>query len=301
VSTPQSDRLAGLRAGSAPDSWGVWFPADPLQTPWERFLDEIAETGYHWTELGPYGYLPSEPGTLERELSSRDLGLAAGFTMFDLEQPGAWEAAKASTEQVSQLLETLGSEYLIVIDDVYTDLYTGVSRYPAELDDAAWRRLIDTTKRIMEVAERHSLRTVFHPHAQTHVEREHQIERLLADADGLGLCFDVGHHAYCGGEPVSFYRRHAERIPYLHLKSVDLEHRDRVERDGTPFAQAVKDGVFVEPSEGAVDFPALRDALVENRFSGFAIVEQDMYPTAFDRPLPIAKHTRAYLSQLGLA
>jgi inosose dehydratase len=301
VSAPQSERLAGLRAGSAPDSWGVWFPEDPLQTPWNRYLDELAETGYHWTELGPYGYLPSDPATLERELSSRGLGLTAGFTMFDLEQPGAWDAAAGATEQVCALLETLGSEYLVVIDDVYTDLYTGVSRYPEQLDDEAWGRLVDTTKRITEVAERHALRTVFHPHAQTHVEREHQIERLLADVDGLALCFDVGHHAYCGGEPVAFYRKHAERIPYLHLKSVDLEHRDRVERDGTPFAQAVKDGVFVQPSDGAIDFPALRDALAEKRFSGFAIVEQDMYPTAFDRPLPIAKRTRAYLAGLGLA
>jgi inosose dehydratase len=292
---------AGLKSGTAPDSWGVWFPADPLQTPWNRCLDEIAEAGFQWTELGPYGYLPSDVAVLERELSTRGLGLAAGFTMFDLEQPGAWEEAAAGTETVAALLEALGSEYLIIIDDVYTDLYTGVPRHPAELDAASWGRLVDTTKRIGEVADRHGLRTVFHPHAQTHVEFEHQIERLLEDTDSLSLCFDVGHHAYCGGEPVSFYRRHHDRIPYLHLKSVDLEHRARVARDATPFAQAVKDGVFVEPSEGAVDFVALRDALVEKGFSGFAIVEQDMYPTEFDRPLPIAKRTHDYLAQLGLA
>jgi inosose dehydratase len=202
---------------------------------------------------------------------------------------------------VCELVRTLGAEYLVVIDDVYTNLVTGVPRYPADLDDDAWGRLVDSTKRIMEMAERYSLRTVFHPHAQTHVEFEPQIERLLADADGLELCFDVGHHAYCGGEPIAFYRRHADRIPYLHLKSVDMEHRARVERDGTPFAQAVKDGVFVEPSAGAVDFPALRDALVEHGFSGFGIVEQDMYPCEFDRPLPIAKRTHAYLAELGLA
>jgi inosose dehydratase len=289
-----------VRAGSAPDSWGVWFPADPLQTPWERFLDEIAEAGYAWTELGPYGYLPTDPAVLQRELSARGLGLTGGFTMFDLEQPGAWDAAAAPTEQVCALLEELGSEYLVVIDDVYTNLVTGVPRYPADLSDEEWQRLVDTTKRVMEVAERHGLHTVFHPHAQTHVEFEHQIERLLADADGLSLCFDVGHHAYCGGEPIAFYRRYAERIPYLHLKSVDLEHRARVERDGTPFAQAVRDGVFVEPSAGAIDFPALRDALVEHGFSGFAIVEQDMYPAEFDRPLPIAKRTHEYLTGLGL-
>jgi inosose dehydratase len=290
-----------LRTGTAPDSWGVWFPADPLQTPWNRCLDEIAEAGYCYTELGPYGYLPTDAVELERELSSRGLSLASGFTMFDLEQPGAWDAARASTETVAQLLEDLGSEYLVIIDDVYTDLYTGVPRFPADLDDATWARLIDTTKRIDEVAERHGLRTVFHPHAQTHVEFEHQVERLLADTDRLSLCFDVGHDAYCGGEPVAFYRRHHERIPYLHLKSVDLEHRARVARDGTSFAQAVKDGVFVEPSEGAVDFIALRDALVDTGFSGYAIVEQDMYPAEFDRPLPIAARTHAYLAQLGLA
>ncbi|MGO2846954.1 MAG: 2-keto-myo-inositol dehydratase, partial [Microbacterium gubbeenense] len=33
----------GLRIGTAPDSWGVWFPDDPGQVPWERFLDEAAD------------------------------------------------------------------------------------------------------------------------------------------------------------------------------------------------------------------------------------------------------------------
>ncbi len=42
-----------LRLGSCPDSWGVWFPDDPAQTPWHRFLDELAEAGYTWVELGP--------------------------------------------------------------------------------------------------------------------------------------------------------------------------------------------------------------------------------------------------------
>lgn len=47
-----------LRLGSCPDSWGVWFADDPRQTPWNRFLDELAGVGYEWLELGPYGYLP---------------------------------------------------------------------------------------------------------------------------------------------------------------------------------------------------------------------------------------------------
>ena len=58
--------IMNVRIGSAPDSWGVWFPSDPKQTPWERCLDEIAEAGYEWTELGPYGYMPTDPATAAR-------------------------------------------------------------------------------------------------------------------------------------------------------------------------------------------------------------------------------------------
>src|SRR5437763_654175 len=57
-----------LRLGTCPDSWGVWFADDPLQTPWERFLDEVADVGYEWLELGPYGYLPTDPARLADEV-----------------------------------------------------------------------------------------------------------------------------------------------------------------------------------------------------------------------------------------
>ena len=50
-----------VRLGSAPAAWGVSFASDPKQTPWTRYLDEVAEAGYTWTELGPYGYLPTDP------------------------------------------------------------------------------------------------------------------------------------------------------------------------------------------------------------------------------------------------
>ena len=42
----------GLRIGTAPDSWGVWFPDDPNQVPWRRFLDEVVESGYEWIDSG---------------------------------------------------------------------------------------------------------------------------------------------------------------------------------------------------------------------------------------------------------
>ena len=69
--------MAGkVNVGSAPDSWGVWFANDPQQTPWERFLDEVAAAGYTRIELGPYGYLPTDPSRLKEELGKRGLEMA---------------------------------------------------------------------------------------------------------------------------------------------------------------------------------------------------------------------------------
>ncbi len=287
--------------GSAPDSWGIWFADDPHQTPAERFLDEVAAAGYRWIELGPYGYLPTDPTVLQRELEHRELKVTGTFTMFPLEDAGRWADTRDEVVRTCELITRLGGEYLILIDDVYTNLFSGELLAAADLDDAQWAQLVTTTNEIGEIATEHGLRVVFHPHAETHVEYESQIERFLTDTDDrIGLCLDVGHHAYRGGDPVAFVREHCQRIPYLHLKSVDREVQGRVEAEGIPFAKAVAMDMFVEPSMGAVDFLALKSVLDEVGYEGFGIVEQDMYPAPFDKPFPIAKRTYDYLRQIGL-
>ena len=82
--------------------------------------------------------------------------------------------------------------------------------------------------------------------------------------------------------------------------SVDPVKRKRVADENIPFAIAVAEDMFCEPAKGAVDFVAFRDVLREIDYRGWAIVEQDMYPAPFDKPLPIAKRTRAYLREIGI-
>jgi inosose dehydratase len=198
----------------------------------------------------------------------------------------------------------VGAEYMVLIDGSYTDEHSGEPIAPSQLSDDAWKRLIDTTHRIADLAlSRFGARIVFHPHGDSHVEHEDQIERFLddTDRDRISLCLDIGHHAYAGGDPVSFMRKHHDRIPYLHLKSVDVELQKEVEATGASFADAVKMGVFCEPSDGAIDFVALAALLNEIEFDGYAIVEQDMYPAPFDQPLPVARRTLEYLREIGIA
>ena len=292
-----------VKVGSAPDSWGVWFPDDPYQIPWSRCLDEISEADYEWTELGPYGYLPTDLKTLRHEFDKRHLKVSAGFAMAALEDPADEVSLDNQVTGAGELLAELGAEYLILIDDLYSDAFTGEIISGKALDDAAWKRLIDKTHEVAALAkDRFGLRVVYHPHAETHVEYEPQIERFLEDTDpaAVEICLDTGHHAYRGGDPVAFMSKHHRRIPYLHLKSVDPRKQKEVEQKGTTFGKAVEEDMFCEPSQGAVDFIAFRDLLRELDYEGYAIVEQDMYPCPFDKPLPIAQRTRQYLREIGI-
>jgi inosose dehydratase len=291
-----------IKIGSAPDSWGVWFPNDPKQTPWQRYLDEVAQAGYDWTELGPFGYMPTDLATVRTELDRRGLKMSASFAMGHLENPAAWPGLERQVQGGGELVAALGAPFLVLIDDTYSDLFTGRPTLPSKLDSDAWKRLIETTHRVADLAARLGLKLVFHPHAETHVEYEDQIEALLeqTDPNRVSLCLDTGHHAYRGGDPVAFFKKHHARIPYLHLKSVDKDKQRWVERERVPFAIAVGNDMFCEPSVGVVDFIAFRDALREVDYHGLATVEQDMYPAPFDKPLPINKRTRDFLRSIGL-
>ena len=95
--------------------------------------------------------------------------------------------------------------------------------------------------------------------------------------------------------------RSLARVELLRAEArvLDGDVRDEVEANDIPFAKAVEMGVFCEPAKGVIDFKTFRDVLEEVDFEGWAIVEQDMYPAPFDKPLPIAKRTREYLRQMG--
>ena len=291
-----------LEIATAPDSWGIWFPQDDKQVDWARYLDEAAAAGYRWTELGPVGYLPGDPQTLESELAARGLRACGQAIMLPLEEPDVWPELERQLRAVGAVLRRLGARHLVLIDDMVTDLHTGAPKQPRELAPDAWRRLLETTERAARlVRDELDLVLAFHPHAETHVETEAQIERFLAaiDPDLVTLCFDTGHHAYAGGEPLAFMRRHHDRIGYLHVKSVDPAVLDRVRRDRQPFAAAVAEGVMCDLERGAVDFRAFGEILRAVGFAGFVVVEQDMYPAPPDQPMPIARANRDYLRRLG--
>ncbi|SDQ21557.1 sugar phosphate isomerase/epimerase [Quadrisphaera sp. DSM 44207] len=288
----------GLRIGTAPDSWGVWFPDDPKQVPWQRFLDEVAEAGYHWIELGPYGYLPTDPEQLRDELAKRDLELSGGtvFTHFHREDDDAWDDARGQVEQVAALTAALGGQHIVVIPALWRSDATGEALEPRTLSDEQWRRLASGHDQLGRLLlEQYGLHQQFHSHADSHIGTSAEVERLLAETDPryTNLCLDTGHFAYYLGDSLALIRNHPERIGYLHLKQVDPQLRAAALKNDTPFATAVQQGIMVEPPLGEPELAPIIDVVADLDPSTFAVVEQDMYPVAsFDEPLKIAVRTR---------
>jgi inosose dehydratase len=298
-----ADALDRIRVGSAPDSWGVWFPDDPQQVPWERFLDEVSEAGYSWIELGPYGYLPTDPARLTDEVAKRDLKVSAGTVFTALHRgPDVWDATWEHVSQVAELTRAMGAKHLVVIPSFWRDDKTAALLEPPELTVRQWSYLAKGMERLgHEVKERFGLDIVVHPHADTHIDTEEHVERFLDSTDSglVSLCLDTGHYAYCGGDNVKLIETYGERIGYLHLKQVDPEILADVVKNEVPFGPAVQRGVMCEPPTGV---PALEPVLAAAQRLGvdlFAIVEQDMYPCPPDKPLPIAVRTRQFLRSCG--
>jgi inosose dehydratase len=270
------------------------MPSDPRQTPWQRFLDEVAMADYAAIELGPFGYLPTEPQKVSDALASRKLQLAGGTISGDLNAADGWPQMCETTASVCDVLEHLGARFLVVLDFGHPG--------QGELDDAGWNRVRDTVHHLGEYTASRGIAAVFHPHADTTIQFEPQIERFLGLTDPalVNLCLDVGHHAYAGGDAVQFFADHHTRIPYLHLKDVDSAIAERAVREDWRMSQAVTEGAFVDLGQGCVDFEALNRVAEQVGYDGWGIVEQDMFPAPFDKPLPIARRNRQFLRDHGL-
>ena len=291
-----------VKLGSAPDSWGVWFPDDPQQTPWERFLDEVAAAGYTRIELGPYGYLPTDPARLQDELEKRGLEMTAGTIFEHLHRPDSWDSTWQGVSAAASLTAAMGARHLVVIPDFWRDPSTGAVTEEAQLTDEQWTpyaRSIDRLAR--QVLDEFGLQVQFHPHADTHVDTHENVERFLAATDPalVTLCLDTGHISYCGGDNLKLIRDYPDRIGYVHLKQVDPAVVDKAHAEGIGFGEAVRLGAMCEPPLGIPEMPPILDALSALDAELFAIVEQDMYPCLPDQPFPIAKRTYDYLTACG--
>jgi len=299
----QANKTAPI-VGIAPDSWGVWNAVDPMQPGPGQYLREVAEAGFHWTEIGPYGYLGTDPAKLAAELQMHQLSVSAG-TVFTGLHRGASEVEVAwkAVSDVAKLVGALGAEHVITLPEMWSRDESGHISSSREFNAEEWQYILAGQNEIgRRLLEEFGLKQQFHAHAETQVGSEKEIVRLLEGTDPryLNLCLDTGHYSYYFGDSVDLINRFPDRIGYLHLKQVEPVLMAHVLKNDISFVEAVRLGLMVEPPHGIPPYAPILEAAQKANPGIFAIIEQDMYPVGdFSKPLQIAKRTREYIAGCG--
>jgi inosose dehydratase len=227
--------MAHIKIGNAPCSWGnLEFGLEGEVAPYTQVLDELAGTGYVGTELGDWGFMPTDPGKLAEELGGRGLTMLGAFVPVTMKDPAAHAPGVASALKVARLLRATADRgpgylpFLVLADNNGTvPVRTkNAGRVTPEmgLTDEEWQVFAAGAEKVAcAVFEETGLRTVFHHHCAGYVETPDEIARLLSmtDPNVLGLVFDTGHYAFGAGDCAAVaegLERFADRIWYIHFK-----------------------------------------------------------------------------------
>lgn len=292
-----------IRIGNAPCSWGVEFADDPRNPTWQTVLKENAEAGYKGIELGPVGFMPEDPAVLSDALAEHDLDLIGGVVFRAFHDPDAWDDVLDGTMRTCKALVAHGAQHLVLIDSISPRRAPTAGRADEaeQMEASEWVAYRDRIKEAAKIGVDHGLTVGIHAHAAGFMDFEPELERLLneVDEDILKICFDTGHHSYAGFDPVAFMEKHIGRISYMHFKDIDPKVKADVVANRTDFYTACGQGIFCNLGEGDVDFPRVRQILLENGFEGWCTVEQDCDPTLDVNPIDDARANRAYLQSIG--
>jgi len=278
---------------------------------YRQMLDELVEAGYTGTELGDWGYMPTDASVLGTELSSRGLAMLGAFVPVALKDAAAHEEGIATALRTARLLADVAGDQppLLVLADANGTVaertrFAGRIGPGMGLSLAEWKTFAGGTDRLARaVWEETGLHTVFHHHCAGYVETPEEIAILLEHTDPtlLGLVFDTGHFEYgsgpAGADMAAFLKRFAERIWYIHCKDCSRQVADRARANEWDYFTALRHGIFCELGKGSVDFSELLRWLLAKEYDGYVVVEQDVLP-GMGEPKLSARRNRDYLRSI---
>jgi inosose dehydratase len=268
---------------SAPDSWGVLDYRGPSwEQSYEKMLDEMVQAGYSGSELGPYGFFPTDPKILEPQLEKRKLKLLGAFVPVKMTDPAAGETVIERIRKVGNLLATLKAPFLVMADDQSPERNAFSGRVYDKgcltLSADQWRHVGNIVADAERVANEFALDLVFHPHVATYVETPEECERFFdaTSHTNVGLCLDTGHCVYGHGDSVKEAEKYKSKLRFVHVKDCDVKVLEQARRNKWTFEEAIEHKVFTIIGQGNIDFPAFFATLMKNGYSGWSVVEQDV-------------------------
>lgn len=311
-----------IRVANAPCSWGALeFEGLGGAIGYGQMLDELRDTGYVGTELGDWGYMPTEPAVLKAELARRKLAMVGAFVPVALKYADKHADGEAEALRVARLLAAVadsadtkdgGQSPLVILADANgTDplrtQHAGRVTPDMSLSPAEWKTFAHGAERIARaVRDETGLLVAFHHHCGGYVETPAEIAQFLAmtDPDLLRLVFDTGHFLYGSASNdaqiiQNGLKRFGERILHVHFKDCQPQIAQQARVEGWDYFTAVQHGVFCELGHGRVPFGAVVAWLRSRNYHGWIVVEQDILP-GMGSPKVSAQRNRAFLSTIGL-
>ncbi len=297
---------ARIHFASAPVSWGIQDDPGPAwEQGYEGILGEIAAAGYTGTELGPYGYFPTDPAILKKTLQRMSLTLLSSFVPVPITEPAKTAKVIEHVRRVGSLLAALGARLLVLSDCQTSERRSIAGRVPVNgtksLSAEQWKQVGAVVSEVEKAAAEYGLGLVFHPHVATFVETPREIESLFntLSSTNVGLCLDTGHCVYGGGDPTEEAAKYRSLLRYVHIKDIDATALGRARSEHLDFEGGIGAGVFCQTGLGCIDFESFFRLLAAMDYSGWAVVEQDViYGKSKVQPLETARASLNYLATL---
>ena len=265
-------------------------------------------SGYAGTELGPWGFMPTDPERLRHDLDDRGLALAGSWVSVSLQDRATHRSSVDDAVRTARQLARVGGPESVVVlgNDPYGDPHrtriAGRVTPGDAMTEDQWRVFAEGANDVARhVVDEAGIRTVIHPHIGTLIETEAEARRLLdlTDPSILGLCLDTGHWTFgAGGDPVAAVREFGDRVWHVHFKDCDPALMAASRTDEWDGPESVGHGVFCELGTGCADFPGMLDALDDIGYGGWVVVEQDVLP-GMGTPLDSARRNREFLRSIG--
>ena len=173
-----------IKIANAPCSWGVDY-ADAKDNPnWKNVLKEIAEAGYRYCELGPFGFFPKEAEKIQSYVNNIDIKIIGGFVFDNLHISNQHVPVKDKIIETCKLLNDLDSKFFIIMDHLSNERMktSGNPSISPKLDLDEYKSLVIFLKDISIICyETYGLKPTIHPHAGTYIEYEQELDNILND------------------------------------------------------------------------------------------------------------------------
>ncbi|CAB3724170.1 myo-inosose-2 dehydratase [Paraburkholderia rhynchosiae] len=276
-----------VKIGINPISWfNDDLPSLGGETPLEVALSEGRAIGYQGFELG--NKFPREPRALREVLSRHQLELVSGWYSGQLAERSADEEIAALRAHL-ELLAPGGATVMVygeVSGSIQGERGMPLFKRPRFATDEQWRTYAQRLETLARYTLSRGVRLAYHHHMGAYVETPEDIDRLMALTSGdVGLLFDSGHaafgasrSAFDGAAPLALLSRHVSRVCHVHCKDVRAAVIGTARNRQWSFLDAVMNGAFTVPGDGAIDFAPLIETLRTHDYRGWLVVEAEQDP-----------------------